>query len=241
MNNPFDFFDKILCVNLADRTDRWEECLLEFDKVGIRDKVEKFEAYRYESEPSNFWVGRAGVTTSFKEAVRYARDEGCENVLVLEDDIRFVGNTLSVLGNASRELKERDWDMFFLGINPEGDTPFEPESKHLLRLRAGLCLHAASYNKKFFETVITCLPEPSQMFEWLRMLHHQTGFGAVDGWIMTSVMPNFNVYCTNPMIATQRPSWSSIDNKQVEFGEDILKRFSEKEKELRNEGIQDQS
>jgi hypothetical protein len=239
MNNPFDFFDKILCVNLADRTDRWEECLPEFDKVGIRNKVEKFEAYRYENKSTHFFIGRAGVTTSFKEAVRYARDEGCENVLVLEDDVSFVKDTLSVLEKSLEELKERDWDMFFLGINPEGDTPFESESDHLLRLRAGLCLHAASYNKKFFETVLTSLPEPPQMFEWLRALHNGTGFGAVDGWVMTSVMPNFNVYCTNPMIATQRPSWSSIDNKMVEFGEDLLERFSIKEKELRNERIQD--
>ena len=32
MNNPFNFFDKIYCINLSERTDRWNECLKNFER-----------------------------------------------------------------------------------------------------------------------------------------------------------------------------------------------------------------
>ena len=42
--NPFDYFDKIFCINLDSRPDRWEQVQKEFDKVGILDRVERFSA-----------------------------------------------------------------------------------------------------------------------------------------------------------------------------------------------------
>ena len=32
-NNPFDYFDKIFCINLDSRPDRWKQVQTEFDKV----------------------------------------------------------------------------------------------------------------------------------------------------------------------------------------------------------------
>lgn len=39
MKNPFDYFDKIYCINLDSRTDRWERTQTEFEKVGIENRV----------------------------------------------------------------------------------------------------------------------------------------------------------------------------------------------------------
>ena len=39
-----DYFSHIYCINLLRRTDRWEECKIEFSKLNILDKVEKFDA-----------------------------------------------------------------------------------------------------------------------------------------------------------------------------------------------------
>ena len=38
------YFDRIYCINLPHRTDRWEASLLEFEKLGIVDDVIKFNA-----------------------------------------------------------------------------------------------------------------------------------------------------------------------------------------------------
>ena len=70
-------------------------------------------------------------------------------------------------------------------------------------------------------------PEGARILEWLISEHHRTGHGSMDGWVMTHVCPNRQVFCTNPMIATQRPSFSDIDNKMATFGEDIKNAFEE--------------
>ena len=56
--NPFDYFDKIFCINL-DFPDRWEQVQKEFDKVGILDRVERFSALmknRRCSTGKNAWL-----------------------------------------------------------------------------------------------------------------------------------------------------------------------------------------
>ena len=49
MKTPFNFFDKIYCINLEERTDRWEECLSEFKKYGI-ENVERIKAVKIDEE-----------------------------------------------------------------------------------------------------------------------------------------------------------------------------------------------
>ncbi len=50
MKNPFDYFDKIFCINLDSRPDRWKQVQKEFDKVGILDRVERFSALTGKTE-----------------------------------------------------------------------------------------------------------------------------------------------------------------------------------------------
>ena len=42
--NLKDNFEKIYCINLDRRTDRWEESLIEFKKWGIEGNVERYSA-----------------------------------------------------------------------------------------------------------------------------------------------------------------------------------------------------
>ena len=42
MNNPFDFFEEIWCINLDHRIDRWELSQQEFEKLGIKERVQRF-------------------------------------------------------------------------------------------------------------------------------------------------------------------------------------------------------
>ena len=43
MNNPFDYFDEIYCINLDHRKDRWQHAQEEFKKVGILDRVQRYQ------------------------------------------------------------------------------------------------------------------------------------------------------------------------------------------------------
>jgi len=74
------YFDKIYCINLNHRTDRWLESLQEFKKLGIDSDVERFEAH--ELKP-----GIKGCTKSHYEIIKLAKKNKYKNVLIFEDDV----------------------------------------------------------------------------------------------------------------------------------------------------------
>ena len=72
-----DNFDKVYCINLDSRKDRWKECVIEFNKIGILDEVERFSAVKHER-------GIAGCTLSHYEIIKKCKKDGCKNVLIFE-------------------------------------------------------------------------------------------------------------------------------------------------------------
>ena len=43
MKNPFDIFDKIICICGKHEEDRWEKVQTQFDSVGILNRIERFD------------------------------------------------------------------------------------------------------------------------------------------------------------------------------------------------------
>ena len=71
MDNPFNYFDKIFCINLDERTDRWEKCLNKFSLLGIEDKVERLSAVNLShlTERDPKIRGRAGCVLSHAKII----------------------------------------------------------------------------------------------------------------------------------------------------------------------------
>ena len=88
----FDFFDKIYCLNLDKRTDRWDEAQDEFKSIGIFEKIERFSAI--EKDP-----GWHGCRDSHIAIIEDSKLNGYKNVLVLEDDVKFINNCFENLDN----------------------------------------------------------------------------------------------------------------------------------------------
>ena len=40
------YFDSIYCINLKDRPDRWSQVKIELEKIGILDRVIRFDAVK---------------------------------------------------------------------------------------------------------------------------------------------------------------------------------------------------
>ena len=121
MKSPFDFFDKIYCINLPNDTDRWAHAVIQFEKIGILDRVEKIYAtppHKDINVPSlKFPRGEMGVSLSQNKVIMNALISGANNVLIFEDDIVFEADTINKLETALAELPE-DWDILFFGGNP---------------------------------------------------------------------------------------------------------------------------
>ena len=107
MKSPFDFFDEIYCINLERRTDRWKQCQSEFDKIGISDRVIKFNAFDNKENP------KKGCYDSHLSVIKLAYERKLKNVLIFEDDVAFLKRyDNKKLKRAIDSLNKTDWEFF---------------------------------------------------------------------------------------------------------------------------------
>lgn len=79
-----DKVDQIYLINLDRRTDRWEQCKHELERVGIPlERVHRMSAVQHT-------VGAIGCSLSHVAVMCHAISNKFKNVMVLEDDCHFV-------------------------------------------------------------------------------------------------------------------------------------------------------
>jgi hypothetical protein len=125
-----EMFSKAVYINLDRREDRRERMWARFQSLGM-DGVERVAAVDGAvAELPAHWVGQEGnygCLLSHKAAVASADDEGCESLVVFEDDVEFTPDFLPRLARTIHELPA-DWTFFYLGGShrrapvPVGDT-----------------------------------------------------------------------------------------------------------------------
>ena len=133
MKNPLDYFDAIYCINLDRRIDRWKHMLIQFEKLGIADRVQRFSAIDCDTNKKRGDIAKqvygvqgpsinykwpippaVGVATSHREILIKAREDKLKNVLVLEDDIEVLDNWKDIMECALTELDKHIWHLFYL-------------------------------------------------------------------------------------------------------------------------------
>lgn len=184
------FFDRICCINLDKRVDRWEKCLIEFERVGL--EVERFSAFDGDNHHLAF-------NKSQHTAIKKMVEEGAERFLVLEDDVIFKG--YDHVTAALNELPP-DWDALWLGANINGTT-LERYSDHLFKLRNSFTTHAVGYSKK--------------MAEWIVENFNPDQFPIYDEFLRINVQEQFKCFLVAPMVAWQRPDHSDIWGHHADY------------------------
>jgi len=111
--DAWSYFDAIRCINLVTRQDRLDLCSKVFQKYDIPVKY-----YHPQKHPTN---PTQGCFESHINLISEAYDQGCQNILIFEDDI--IDNskiiTLDALYLAIDFMKKNNtWDLFFLGSRP---------------------------------------------------------------------------------------------------------------------------
>ncbi len=200
--NPFSCFDKIYCINLDSRPDRWELVQKEFAKADILDLVERFPAIEIPDNPSK------GNHLSHAACIRMAKESGARNVLIFEDDLEWLDDPL-VLKRAIHQLPE-DWDLFYLGVNIE--RPAFQVDYHIAKLTFAYSTHAYAINSNMFDLLIELNEDPKTIHNDVR--------------ISTDIVPNHNVYCTIPLLAGQRKSYSDIMSTVMDSNPVFINRFN---------------
>lgn len=147
-------------------------------------------------------VKEIGPHQSFSHSERnilldFLYDPDADTLLHLEDDVLW--RELGHLPQAINELPA-DWDVLYLGANlllwNDGNEPYPFRySEYLFRVRAAWTTHAIVYHKRCVRRILEGQPSfDAQMF---------------DNYLSTRLL-ELNAFIVAPMVAYQRPHWSSI-------------------------------
>jgi GR25 family glycosyltransferase involved in LPS biosynthesis len=202
-----DMFPLIVFINLDSRTDRLRESRKEFEKLGINPIRVPGVVFHGTDNPQ--YNAIMGCTLSHIYCLRMARDRKC-NILIFEDDVKFVNYYNSIIPNALHELNELDWDMMYFGANIL--QPFHQVSNYLAKLTWAQSTHAYSVRYEFIDTLLSIIPTNQ--------------ICPLDLIYTNLVVPKYNCYITAPqMVAVQRDSYSDIEGTMANYESYLEQRY----------------
>ena len=198
--NAFDYFDEIFCINLDERTDRWEHAQGEFTKAGILDRVNRFSAIKHSN-------GSLGCTLSIVEILKHAKKNNLKNVLIFEDDVKFiVEDPQKVLQETVSQMTNIKWHLFYLGANTHQKLiKFKP---NLILLKNAFALHSMAYSNLMFDRIIT-------KYDGMKQINNFNDI--LDVYLAQQIQEKYICLMPYPMMTTQMNSYSDIEKRIVDY------------------------
>ncbi len=153
-----DIFDKVYCINLKHRTDRWEGCQTQFDKYGI--EVERIDAVNgNEVVPDGvgkLMPGEVGVIRSNYNVIRDAKEKGYKRIIIFEDDVELCDDFNSRFMLHYDNTPE-DWRFLYMGGNHVGGLT--PVNNKISRIRHTYAIHAICVHEELYDHILSMLGE----------------------------------------------------------------------------------
>lgn len=216
MKNPFDNFDRIYCVNLKERTDRWQECLDNFEKLGITN-YSRLDAVKVNANIHPKRRGQIGCALSYALCINKSLNDDLKSVIILEDDFEFVlekEDLYKKINSALDELPE-DWDSLYFGGtigNFYGKEPIEKYSDNLFKLNCAHTTHSIAFSNKGLRKIMQHFNNNP---EWHQNLIEN--YEAIDIFLARDFLPNSNSFIFSDLLCYQRVSESDIENTTYDY------------------------
>jgi hypothetical protein len=195
-----DFFDKIYCINLDRRLDRWIKVNEEFRKHKFTN-VERYPAIDGTKIKNNTKLlnGELGILLTHIDLIKKCKTENIDSVLIFEDDVVFspeIKNVRSIFNDIPE-----NWDMIYFGGNHKyGDTP-KKIVNNVYRLNYSVSLHCVAIRHTIYNEILSILQNKEKQ---------------VDNYY-TEIQKTRNVYGIIPNLAFQTQDFSDIQNKIVNY------------------------
>lgn len=209
--NILKHFDRVYCINMDKRPDRWKQAQVEFKKIGIESDVIRWSGIENDD-------GNLGCTLSHKTLIEHCKSEGYSKVLIFEDDVLFVETDTSKLEEAFDELDMiGNWDLFYIGVTMAPQlSSFIRVTKNILNTRFAYTTHAYAVNSQAFTPMIEA---------WERTI--SSGHNIVDTTLCSQIVQGRGKsFVMDPIYAIQQPGVSDITHNDVDTYEWMITDFN---------------
>lgn len=234
MKNPFNFFKKTYCVNLKERTDRWQECLDNFKKLGITNCT-RVDAVKVNADINPKRRGQIGCSLSYATCINSAIKDNLQNVFILEDDFEFILEKEFLYKKINSILEElpKDWDSLYFGGtigNFYGKEPIEKYSSNLFKLRCSHTTHSIAFSHQGLRKIVKFFNNNP---EWHQELIEN--YECIDVFLAKEFLPNSNSFISSDLLCYQRVSQSDIENTTYDYSHWMNNNFNLFKSKIRNE------
>lgn len=189
-----NYFDKIFCINLDRRPDRWRHAKEQMDLYGLK-KVERFSGH--DQVRINGTVnGNAGCTNSHRALLEIIAYHKWDKVLVLEDDFQIRDRRFHQLFKDMIGEVPGDWDMLYLGGH-YANAPQYRHSPHVIKFARMKTTSSYAIRWKFAR----------------QMAPYICGNSAIDE-LYSGFTPFGNCYIFTPRLMVQYPSYSDLTERE---------------------------
>ncbi len=197
------YFDKIYCINLDRRTDRWNETQTELKKWGLEDGVVRYSGVDGNSLKNETQIkdGELGILNTHLKIINESKEKNYENILILEDDIEFT-EKIKLL-DEYMSIVPNDWDMIYFGgnHNKHMGKKINYLNYKIIKLEETYGIHCVAINNSIYDLILNVIDKRKK---------------PIDVYY-ADIQKNYNCYGFNPSIALQRVSYSDIQNKVTDY------------------------
>lgn len=197
-----EYIPMVFYINLDHRTDRKEALEKELVELGL--PFERFHAIKHE-------FGAVGCSKSHLAILKLAKERKYPRVLILEDDFTFVAHrdTMErVLGQIKDEGKPYDVCMISYNILESKELP-EP---YWRKMTNGQTLSGYIIQEHYYDKLINVVEPSIPLLEQTRSQYNY----AIDV-VMKQLQWGDKWYYTTERLGIQRPSYSDIEYKNVNY------------------------
>lgn len=194
---------KTVYINLEKRSDRRAELEQEFVAMGIQD-AERFPAIEHS-------VGMIGCHMSHLAVLKMAREHGWDNVLIFEDDFQCIVDKETFHTTLAAFFEKNiPYDVVMLSYNVLKSEPYDEIVSYAREAQtaSGYIVH-----KRFYDSLIENLETAL-----LRLIETQQHWLYANDQCWKSLQSHSEWFYCNTRIGIQRPSYSDLSNRFVDYG-----------------------
>ena len=200
--NLNDYFEKLYCINLDSRPDRWKLAKELFDQHGL--DVERVPGINGSKLKLNFGPeikeGAMGCSLSHLFTIKYAQQNKLDNFLLLEDDVEFDDELNQKFSSYINQVPN-DWDMLYLGGQHFHGMNLKQINENIFKCEYTLAAQSVGIRNTLYQKFIDKLIDITKPCD----VHYAESHKEI------------NAYVIIPHLTWQKNSYSDIEKTNVDY------------------------